>query len=193
MTTPELTLEAASPEVKKYQRLKIFALVLGTVVSLGWLALVALLFGPAVGRWLTAHLGDNRWLQLIGMAAFLGITFEVFNVPLDFWSGYLVEHRFGLSNQTLLAWVWRRVKGYLVGGVLGLLLLSGLYALLWASGSLWWLWATLGWLFVSLVLGQLLPVVILPLFYKVRRLEDEALVQRLRNLTQGTTLTVEGV
>ena len=59
---------------------------------------------------------------------------------------------------------------------LGLLLLSGLYALLWATGEWWWIWATVGWLLVSLVLGQLLPVIILPLFYKEP--EKFALVMR---------------
>jgi STE24 endopeptidase len=73
------------------------------------------------------------------------------------------------------------------------MLLAGLYALLWASGSLWWLWATLGWLLVTLVLGQILPVVILPLFYKVVPLQDESLLSRLRGLTRGTTLTVQGI
>jgi STE24 endopeptidase len=85
------------------------------------------------------------------------------------------------------------VKGWLVGGPIGLALLLGLYALLWFSGPWWWLWAALGWLGVSLVLGQLLPVVILPLFYKVTRLDDAALLDRLRRLTQGTGLNVEGI
>jgi STE24 endopeptidase len=193
MTTPEVTLEAASPEVKRYQRLKIIAMFLGTMMGLSWLTIVALALGPAAGEWLTTHLGENRLLRLAGMAVFLGGTFEVLNLPLDFWSGYIVEHRFHLSNQTLVAWIWRRVKGYMVGGVLGLMMLSGLYALLWVSGSLWWIWATIGWLLVSLVLGQMLPVLILPLFYKVTRLDDESLLQRFRDLTRGTTLNVEGV
>ena len=64
-----------------------------------------------------------------------------------------------------------------------------------------WMWTlglsvclvTAGWLVVTLVLGQLLPVVILPLFYKVTRLEDPALLERLRRLAGGTGLGVEGV
>jgi STE24 endopeptidase len=193
MTTPELTLEAASPEVKRYQRLKIAAAVIGTVLSLAWLAVTGLTLGPAVGAWLSEDVTDDRWLQLLAVAALLGISLEMFSLPLDFWSGFIVEHRFHLSNQTLRAWLWRRVKGYMVGGVLGISLLAGLYALLWASGSFWWLWATLGWLLVTLVLGQLLPVVILPLFYKVSPLHDELLLMRLRGLTRGTTLTVQGI
>src|SRR5207245_3750652 len=36
-------------------------------------------------------------------------------------------------------------------------------------------------------------VLILPLFYKVTRLDDPALLERLRRLTQGTGLGVEGI
>jgi STE24 endopeptidase len=46
---------------------------------------------------------------------------------------------------------------------------------------------------VTLVLGRLLPIVILPLFYKVTPLDDASLLERLRKLTEGTTLTIEGV
>src|SRR5262249_4997044 len=109
------------------------------------------------------------------------------------WSGFILEHRYELSNQTLAGWIWRQIKGYLVGGPLGLLLLLGLYSLLWYSGPWWWLWAAAGWLAVSLVLGQLLPVLILPLFYKVTRLEEPSLLDRLRRLASGTGLNVEGI
>ncbi len=193
MATTDLTLETASLEIKHYQRLKIAAMAAGIIIGLAWLFIVALVLGPPIGGWLHSLLGESRWLNLIGMAVFLGVTFEALSVPLDFWSGYIVEHRFGLSNQTLGGWIWRRIKGYLVAGILGLLLLMGLYALLWITGAWWWVWATIGWLVVSLVLGQILPVVILPLFYKVDRLSDDSLLERLRGLTRGTTLTVEGV
>jgi STE24 endopeptidase len=105
----------------------------------------------------------------------------------------VLEHRYQLSNQTLAGWLWKRVKGYGVGGVLGLLLVGGLYGILWITGDWWWLWATAGWLIVTLVLGRLLPVVILPIFYKVTRLEDASLLERIRKLTEGTTLSIEGV
>src|SRR5207237_6894479 len=54
-------------------------------------------------------------------------------------------------------------------------------------------WATAGWLAVTLLLGRLLPVLILPFFYTVTRLEDGGLLDRLRGLCAGTGLTIEGV
>lgn len=191
--SPDIPLEAASAEVKRYQRLKILAVLAGTLISLAWLAFLALDAGPSIGRWLVQILGSSPWLRLVAMAGIVGVGLEILTLPLDYYSGFMLEHRYQLSNQTLAGWIKHKLKAYLVGGVLGLLLLLGLYALLWSAGDLWWVWATLGWLFVSLVLGQLLPVVILPLFYKVTPLDDVALLDRLKKLTEGTTLTVEGV
>ena len=186
-------LEPATPAVKRYQKLKLLAVVAGTIATLLWLVLFAVCFGPALGDWLKANLADQRWLQLWLTAVALVITLEAVSLPLDFWSSYLLEHEYQLSNQTLRGWIWRRVKGWLVGGVLGWLLLTGLYAVFWEAGDWWWLWATGGWLVVTIVLGQLLPVVILPIFYKVTRLDDVPLLERLRGLSAGTGLTVEGV
>jgi STE24 endopeptidase len=192
-TLPPLDLEPAPPSVKRYQKLKLLAGVGNTVAALLWLALCAFLFGPELGGWLKENLPEQRWLQLWIVAAALAVTLEMVSLPTDFWSSFRVEHEYQLSNQTLGAWIWRRVKGWLVGGPLGFLLISGLYAVLWATGEFWWLWATAGWLAVTLVLGRLLPILILPLFYKVTPLEDAPLLDRLRALTEGTSLSVEGV
>lgn len=191
--SPMEILAPTSPDVKRYQRQKLIVLVTGTAIALIWLCLTAFQFGPQVGHWLTDLLGEQRWLRLWAVAGLLGISLELLTLPIDFHSSYILEHRYQLSNQTLGRWIVRRLKGYTVGGILGLLLLSGLYALLWTTGDWWWLWATAGWFLVSLVLGQLLPVLILPLFYKVVPLTDSALLERLRALTSGTTLSIQGI
>jgi STE24 endopeptidase len=188
-----LELEATPAEVKRYQRQKLLAGMVSTVLSFLWIAFLALILGPALGEQYTAWFRYNQWLRLFASAAVLAVSLELITLPIDFWSSYLLEHRYRLSNQTLAAWLWKRLKGYALGGTLGMLLLSGLYALLWTTGDWWWLWATAGWLVVTLVLGRLLPVLILPLFYTVTRLDDPALLERLRRLTGGTSLTVEGV
>jgi STE24 endopeptidase len=187
-----LELEPASREVKRYQLQKITITLISSALSLGWLALLGLGASPALGRQYTAWFGNEEWLRLLASAAVLGLTLEMLTFPLDYYSGFVLEHRYQLSNQTLAGWLWKRIKGYGVGGVLGLMLVYGLYLVLWVTGDWWWLWATAGWLAVTLVLGRLLPVVILPIFYKVTRLDDASLLERLRKLTEGTTLTIEG-
>jgi STE24 endopeptidase len=194
MTTEVLaTLEPATPEVKQYERLKLTATIVNALVSLAAVAVAALLFGPQIDGLIRRVTGEHDSLRLIGIGFVYASALELLTLPVSFWSGYIVEHRYGLSNQTLWRWVWRRVKGYLIGGPIGLVLLLGLYALLWYGGDWWWVWATAGWLLLTLVMGQLLPILILPLFYKVTPLDDAPLLERLRRLTEGTGLRIEGV
>lgn len=180
-------------DVKRYQRQKIVAVVLSTLLTFGGLAVLGLALGPWLGALYTEWVGPRDALRLLVAAVVLGISVELLTLPIAFWSGYVLEHRYQLSNQTVGGWFWQRVKGYLVGSVLGLVFLYGLYGMLWLTGEWWWLWATAGWLLLTLVLGRLVPIVILPLFYKVTPLADEGLANRLRRLADGTGLTIEGV
>ena len=186
-------LEPTLPEVKRYQHEKLRTSLLTLGISLVACLFLALWLGPRLDGLLLTWCGDNRWLRLIAVAGAVALLLELLTLPLDYYSGFVLEHRYGLSNQTLTKWLKQRLKGYLIGGPLGLIMMLGFYSLLWYSGWWWWLWAGLAWLLVSVVLGQLLPVVILPLFYKVTRLEDAGLLERLRRLAAGTGLSVEGV
>lgn len=186
-------LEQTPVEVKRYQREKLVVSICSLVLSLAALLFLALWAGPRLDQIVRQWVGDGVWLRLVVLAGMYAAALELLTLPLDFWSGFVLEHRYQLSTLSLRGWVWRRIKGYLVGGPIGLVLLLGLYTLFWYAGPWWWAWAAVGWLAVSLLLGQLLPVVILPLFYKVTRLDDAPLLERLRQIAQGTGLNVEGV
>lgn len=186
-------LEPASPEVKRYQAQKQAVSIASLVLGLVLMVAAAFALGLPIDRLVRGVVGDNDWLRLIGIGFFYAVVLELLTLPLDFWSGFVLEHRHELSNQSLVAWAWKRIKGYLIGGPLGLAMLLGLYALLWFGGRWWWLVATVAFLGLTLILGRIVPVLILPLFYKVTRLEDTALVDRLRRLADGTGLSVEGV
>jgi STE24 endopeptidase len=178
--------EATSPEVKRYQRQKLVARILSVLLGITYTALLAFWVGPRL------DIGGSRWLQLLVIMLILGGGMELLTLPLDFWSTYVLEHRYDLSNQTLWGWIKKHLLGGLVGGLIGVSVLFGFYALLWFTEP-WWLWATLGWLVLTLVLGRLAPVLILPLFYKVTRLDDADLQERLQRIAAGTGLTLQGI
>jgi STE24 endopeptidase len=190
-TPPDL--EPVAPETKRYERRKLTATIVNSLLSLVVLAVAGLLLGPRVDGLVRRVVGDNNWLRLIAIGFIYAAVLELLTLPVGFWSGFVLEHRYGLSNQTFRRWLWRRVKGYLIGGPLGLVLLLGLYVLLWYGGAWWWVWATAGWLALTLVMGQILPTVVLPLFYKVTPLDDAPLLERLRRLAEGTGLKVQGI
>ncbi len=74
-----------------------------------------------------------------------------------------------------------------------LVLVLGLYWLIWLTGRWWWLAAAGAFFVVSIVLGQLAPVLILPLFYQIEKLDAPELTDRIARLAAGTGLSIEGV
>jgi STE24 endopeptidase len=122
----------------------------------------------------------------------LGLHMAV-SFPLSWYRGYVMEHQFGLSRQSPRAWLWRYVKqGGLAGG-LGMLFFLMIFWLIWNVGAMWWLAAAVAFFLVSILLGQLLPVVVVPLFYRVERLEAPELTDRLARLAERTGLNLQGV
>src|ERR1700733_3380078 len=124
-------------------------------------------------------------LALIIIAKLLGLALDVY--------GFRLEHRYHLSNQKLSAWIWDESKGLLVGIVLAGIVAELAYFIIRESPQYWWLvaWAVFLGLFV--LLAQLAPVVLFPIFYKFEPLENEDLKSRLVRLGTRAGTTVRGV
>ena len=114
-------------------------------------------------------------------------------LPFAYVGGYRWEREFGLSNQSPRSWVADRAKGFALG--LGAIVLAG-DVLLWLLASVpesWWLAAWALGLFASLVLGFLAPVLLAPLFFRYRPLQDPALRARFQALAVRARVPVVGV
>jgi STE24 endopeptidase len=159
-------------------------------------ALVWLVFGWALGlrHWLTG-LTANDWLLVAGFAAVFGGIYFVINLPLGYYAGFVLPHRFDQSTQSLKDWIVDQLKGLLVAAPLGLLLLEGIYLFLRAFPGTWWLWAAGGLLVVNVLLTNLAPVLIMPLFNKFVPLGEEhaELAARLLDLAARANTKVQGV
>jgi STE24 endopeptidase len=182
-------------QAKEYARIRRRLWLLDTIFSAIY-ALAWLFFGWAIAlrNWLTTFTSNQWFLVALFVAIFGGIYF-IINLPLGYYSGFVLPHRFGQSNQTLKDWVIDQLKGLAIGAPLGLLLLELLYLALRATGSLWWLWAAVGMLIFSVLLSNLAPILIMPLFNKYVPLGDEhkELADRLLDLARRANTKVRGV
>jgi STE24 endopeptidase len=184
--------QARAREYARTRRKLFFADIgLSGVLAVAWLTL-----GWAVGleRQLLA-MTQNIWLVVAGFAAVFGMTFQLAGLPLAYYSGYVLPHRYGLSTQSFAGWVRDQLLATALLAALGLPLISGLYWLLRAAGDAWWLWAGVAYVLVAVVLSNLAPVVIMPLFNKYVPLGSEhaELVRRLINLASRAGTRVSGV
>ena len=185
-------------EAREYGRLDLSCTIADRLLDVVLLvAMTALFARPDAGlvQWI-AGLTSIESLRLVILFMVLVAISLVVGFPLSYYSGHVLEHRFQLSRQSLGRWLWRYAKRHALELVLGTVLLVGLYWMIWLAGPWWWLVAAAGFFLVSIVLGQLAPVLILPLFYKIERIEGESsaeLQRRLARLAEGTGLAIEGV
>ena len=183
-------------EAKRYGRLELGCAVADKVLDVAYLAVAAFLLARPIDRWLqeiSPLLARNWTLRLAGLfLAVMAIHIAV-SFPLSLYSGHLLEHQFKMSTQTFGRWFWRYLKRNLLAVAFSLALVLGLYWLIWLTGGWWWLTAAAAFFAVSIVLGQLAPVLILPLFYRIEKLDVPELSDRLARLSAGTGLSIEGV
>jgi len=138
----------------------------------------------------------SQWpVSLVLTAACLGVPWFLITLPLGYYAGFHLPHRFGQSTQTIGGWLIDLAKSLLVGVCLGVPLLVGLYAIIRAWPDAWWAIAGAGYLALTVVLSILAPIVLLPLFNRFRPLGDDRsdLVDRLIRLSEAAGRRVRGV
>lgn len=123
----------------------------------------------------------------------LALGYAAVSLPLNVYGGLVLPRRFGLSTQSLRAWLWDRAKGLLVGLTLGVAALSVLYWLLASYPATWWLWASALSIVFTVLLTNLAPVLLVPLFFKQKPLADDELRRRLLAMAEQAKVKVRGV
>jgi STE24 endopeptidase len=196
METGHATLDLdRQQQARRYARLRRRLWLADTALSTGY-ALLWLLAGWAVmvRTWLAGSVQAD-WLLVTLFAAVFGGGYLLLSLPLAYFGGFVLPHRFGQSNQTLEGWLSDQAKGLLIGGVLGLLLLQLVYLVLRIYPQTWWLWAAGILLLFQVVLANLAPVLIMPLFNKFVPLDEQhaELSGRLLDLARRAGTRVGGV
>lgn len=133
------------------------------------------------------------WLSTFAYFAVAGFAYGVLFSPLTYYSGFVLPHRYGLSTQTLRGWLWDLAKGGMLALVLGGVVIEVVYFVLRTAPDLWWLYAAGFMLLFSVLLANLAPVLIMPLFFKFEPLQDGELVARLMKLAANARTRVQGV
>jgi STE24 endopeptidase len=194
MTTASLDPEKQK-QAKQYARLHRRVWLLDTLASAVYL-LAWLIFGwaKALAGWLRSYTTNDWLLVLAFIIIFGGIAF-VLELPLSYYSGFALPHRFDQSIQDFKAWVMDQLKNLLIAAPLGLIVLELVYLALRLTGGWWWFWTGAGMLVFSVILSNLAPILIMPLFNKFVPLGEEhaELAGRLMKLAERSHTKVRGV
>jgi STE24 endopeptidase len=189
--TPEQLAEA-----RQYGRLSLACTLADKGLDILFLAFATVVLARPLDAWLqqgSSLLARYASLRLLVFFLLLTLLHICVSLPLSFYAGYLLEHRFKLSTLSVGGWVRRYLKHNVLAIALGTVLILGLYWLIWTTHGWWWLTTAAAFFGVTIILGRVVPVLIMPLFYTIEKLDAPELAERMAGLAAGTGLTIEGV
>lgn len=169
-------------KAKKYSSLK-YTLAILDITFL--LALLLIFTGFGVSKILADRLLNftaNYYIILPLYLCIISFSYYILTFPLNFCSSYILEHKFCLSEQKITDWFGDQIKGAVIFYIISVILIASFYCILRHFVYSWWWVVSLAWVFFSLVLARLTPVIIVPLFFKYKKLANDSLRSRIMNL-----------
>jgi STE24 endopeptidase len=114
-------------------------------------------------------------------------------MPLSYYRGYVLPHRYGLSTEHLTGWIIDKIKASTIGLIIGILVITCIYWLLTISPGLWWLWTGILLLLLTIFITRITPTLLITLFFKLEPLKDPDFEARLIAMADRAGTPVCGV
>jgi STE24 endopeptidase len=178
---------------KKYNNTK---LAIGISKAVVTFILIFMFVATGLSRTLEGWLNNytnNPYFVLILFVAVTGVISGILFLPVNFYSQYILEHKYKLSNQSVGQYFLENIKSLLVSLIIGLPVLVIFYYVMSIYGRLWWLPFAIIMFVISVILARLVPVLILPLFYKLIPYENESLKERINQLAEDAGIQLKNI
>jgi STE24 endopeptidase len=132
-------------------------------------------------------------LLAAGIFALFSVVIFLIVLPLQYYRGFVIDHSFGLSNQTLASWFMDVLKDRAITLVINTAALTLLYTLIIYIPGNWWMVASAVFIIFLIVVVFIYPILIDPLFYNFSPLEDKELQKSIIKMTDDAGIEVEKI
>ena len=182
-----------TPEAREYNRIKRRLGVADAVVNFLFLLVLLLTGWTGTLRDWAMHLASQDYVWAVFYyVTMLMVISEVLGIGIDYYK-FRLEHQFHLSNQKLKSWLWDEAKKWLIGVVIATILVEMIYNVIRLEPAWWWLIVWVIYNGLAIFFAQIAPVIVFPMFYQFRPLENEDLRKRLMKLSERAGSRVRGV
>ncbi|NQU85065.1 MAG: M48 family metallopeptidase [Mariniphaga sp.] len=160
-----------------------FLLILGMFVFYGFALVNNIAFGY------TSH-------AIIAAFIFFGILMlasDIVNTPFSIYDTFKIEEKYGFNKTTPKTFILDKIKGWLVGGLIGGGLLALLIWIFQKTGGMFWIYA---WMLISgfsLFMAMFYSNLIVPLFNKQTPLEEGELRDTIRNFSDKVGFKLDNI
>jgi len=176
---------------KKYSRIRECMSIISIPYGLAFLFLMILFLSGHLVSWVD-NITSIRYLKVCIYSILFLFSSTIFKLPLVFYSGYILEHKFKLSTENILSWLKFQLKGLLFALSLGVPTILLFYFILDSFPRYWWIITATCSFIISLIMGYILPFIV-GFFYKLNPLNNEELKNKIKHIIQKGGLKLEGV
>ncbi|MDW3651744.1 MAG: M48 family metallopeptidase [Bacteroidia bacterium] len=123
----------------------------------------------------------------------LGIISDISTLPFQWYKTFVIEEKFGFNKTTVKTFWIDKLKSYLLGIILGSLVLGALIFLIQWLGQSFWIWF---WIFISsftLLMNIFYTSLIMPLFNKLTPLEEGPLRTAIEGYSEKVKFPLDNV
>jgi STE24 endopeptidase len=193
MADVSIPIAVDSPDARRYNRIRRWLGIADFLIGFAFLVVLLVSGWSESLRDLAYRMGFQNYSLSVFMYLLLLLAIsKAIGLGLDYY-GFRLERRYKLSTQRFGSWAWDEAKGFLVGLVIGGIVVELLYFTLRQWPQHWWMLAWALFMVLFVVLAQLAPVVLFPIFYKFEPLDNEDLRRRLVVMSERAGTRVRGV
>ncbi len=131
------------------------------------------------------------WVILFYALVFTILGF-IAGMPTSYY-GFHLEQKYQLSNQNFPQWFGEQLKALLVMFIIGVIAIEGVYLALKKVPRTWWIYVSVVFVFFTVLLINLAPVLIMPLFNVYTPLPQGEIRDKLIALSDKAGVKVEGI
>ena len=156
---------------------------------------LAMLFLGGFG-WIDGLLRPFIGSEILLALAFFGVIMiasDILNLPFQLYSTFVIEEKYGFNKTTVKTFITDKIKGYVLGALIGGILLSALIWFTQILGPTFWIWfAVIAASFV-LFMNMFYTSLILPLFNKLTPLGDGDLKTAIEGFSKKVSFPLDNI
>lgn len=136
---------------------------------------------------------ENPILLALLFFGVLGLASDLLTLPFQWYSTFVIEEKYGFNKTTVRTFITDKLKGYVLGALIGGGLLAALIYLVETIGPDFWIWfAAIACLFM-LFMNMFYTSLILPLFNKLTPLPDGELKTAIEEFSNKINFPITNI
>jgi STE24 endopeptidase len=157
------------------QRLSTISTVLSTILIIAFLWWK----GFAIIHLSIAAITSSPILQALLFFGIFAIASDIMGLPFELYGIFVIEQKFGFNKMTWKTYIADKIKGYILGALIGGILLSLFVWFYTITGTLFWIYAWVVFSVFTIFFAMFYTSIIVPIFNKLKPLEDGALREKI--------------